>query len=378
MKVLAVDTSTAVATAAILEEDKLICESILNNSRAHSQKLMGLIDELFKRANLTPAEMDLFACSSGPGSFTGLRIGASVTKAMAQVLNKPIVAVPTLDALAYNLYNCTGAVCPILDAQRGMVYSALYVWEKGELVKRQDFRAILLKELLHYLNDQRLNVTFLGDAVALYEKELREQIPHCSFAPPAFMLPRASSAAALALQLYSKGVSESYDTFKLTYIRKSQAEVEYEKKHKVDIAEMAAEDIDAICEIEHMCFVSPWSRESFEKELYNNKLAKYVVAKIEDQVIGYGGMWVIFDEGHITNIAVHPDYRGQRIGEKIVQALIDIAQGNKIENITLEVRASNLVARNLYKKFGFVDSGIRKGYYADNGEDAIIMWSHIA
>ncbi len=377
MKVLAVDTSTAVATAAIIEEDKLLCESVLNSNRAHSQKLMGLIDELFMRAGLTPADMDFFACSAGPGSFTGLRIGASITKAMAQVLKKPIAAVPTLDALAFNLFNCSGAVCPILDAQRGMVYSALYAWEKGELVKRQDFRAILLKDLLQYINDEGLSITFLGDAVSLHADEIREAIPHSFFAPPSLLLPRASSVAALALQLHAKGQVESYDAFKLTYIRKSQAEVEYEKKQKAVIGEMSAEDIDAICEIEQLCFESPWSRESFEKELYDNKLAKYVVARVDGKVIGYGGMWVIFDEGHITNIAVHPDYRGRRIGEKILEAMMDTAKKNKVENVTLEVRTSNLAARNLYKKFGFADAGIRKGYYADNGEDAVIMWSHI-
>lgn len=131
--------------------------------------------------------------------------------------------------------------------------------------------------------------------------------------------------------------------------------------------------IDQILNIENISFSDPWSKDSMEKEL-NNNFARYVVVKNQDLVVGYGGMWLILDEGHITNIAVHPDYRGISIGNEIVTALINICIAENINALTLEVRKSNLVAINLYSKFGFAPEGIRKGYYADNHEDAIIMW----
>jgi ribosomal-protein-alanine N-acetyltransferase len=140
---------------------------------------------------------------------------------------------------------------------------------------------------------------------------------------------------------------------------------------------MKFEDIDQVCEIENLSFTTPWSRESFESEITKNNLAKYLVAKVDGRVAAYGGMWVVLDEGHITNIAVHPDYRGQKIGERLVQTLIGTAKENNVANITLEVRASNEVARNLYRKLGFEDSGLRKGYYSDTGEDAVIMWKEL-
>ena len=377
MKILAVDTSTSAATAAIMEDGRLISEYILNINRAHSQKIMGIIDDLFKKSAIKPSEIDLYACSAGPGSFTGLRIGASIIKGMAQTFGKPIVGVPTLDALAYNLYNCTGLVCPMLDAQRGMVYSGLYSWENGRLVKLEDLRVILIEDLIKLVKDKDLPTTFLGDGALLFEENLKNGLAEYYIAPSDSLLPRASSCAALAMEMHDKGLFDTYNSFKLTYIRKSQAEVEYEKKQKIELENMRFEDIDQVCEIENLSFATPWSRESFESELSQNSLAKYIVSKVNGKVVAYGGMWIVLDEAHITNIAVHPDYRGQKIGEKLVHALLQTAKESKTARITLEVRALNEVARKLYKKLGFEDSGIRKGYYADTGEDAVIMWKEL-
>ncbi|URZ15058.1 ribosomal protein S18-alanine N-acetyltransferase [Clostridium felsineum] len=133
------------------------------------------------------------------------------------------------------------------------------------------------------------------------------------------------------------------------------------------------EDIDSIIAIENLCFPTPWTKESMEGEL-NNKFAKYLVIKKDNVVIGYGGLWLIIDEGHITNIAVHPEFRGIGIGNLIVKELIKLCSIRNINSMTLEVRVSNIVAQNLYKKFGFKEEGIRKKYYSDNNEDALIMW----
>ncbi|AKL93850.1 putative ribosomal-protein-alanine acetyltransferase RimI [Clostridium aceticum] len=146
---------------------------------------------------------------------------------------------------------------------------------------------------------------------------------------------------------------------------------------KLVVRKMLMKDIPSVVEIEKQCFPIPWTRGAFETELKKNKLALYMVATWEGQVAGYGGIWMVVDEGHITNIAVHPNFQGRRIGEEIVRALMKEVGTKRIDRITLEVRKSNMIAQNLYKKLGFVACGIRPGYYSDNGEDALIMWKDI-
>lgn len=134
--------------------------------------------------------------------------------------------------------------------------------------------------------------------------------------------------------------------------------------------------IDGIMEIEKDSFAIPWSRASVEKELRNN-LAIYTVVKENDKVVGYGGMWHVVNEGHITNIAVHKDYRRKGIGNIIVNKLIEIAEEKEMIGLTLEVRKSNVPALELYRKNGFKLEGIRPEYYEDNKEDAYIMWKYL-
>lgn len=149
------------------------------------------------------------------------------------------------------------------------------------------------------------------------------------------------------------------------------------KTMNVTLREMVIEDLDDIMEIEKYAFTTPWSRKSFEQEITQNLLAKYIVAVIDGRAVGYAGMWLIMDEGHITNIAVAKDSRGQGIGKYLMMGLIEFCRKSKINNMTLEVRKSNIVAQNLYKKYGFLDCGIRPNYYADDHEDAVIMWKTI-
>lgn len=133
-------------------------------------------------------------------------------------------------------------------------------------------------------------------------------------------------------------------------------------------------DAPEIAEMEKLCFTTPWSLESIQHEIAENKLALYVVGEVDGKVVGYVGIWLIVDEGHITNVAVHPDWRRKHIGEAIIKTLIDVTESHGVVAHTLEVRASNIPAQKLYEKFGFMSVGIRQGYYEDNGEDAIIMW----
>lgn len=139
--------------------------------------------------------------------------------------------------------------------------------------------------------------------------------------------------------------------------------------------EAIEEDVEEMARLDAICFSAPWSYKDFLKEITGNKLALYVVAEKDGRVQGYAGLWCILDEGHITNVAVHPDHRKKGLGFTLVKTLLDLAQKiRQVKSFTLEVRVSNGHAIKLYQKFGFVEMGKRKGYYTDNKEDASIMW----
>ncbi|MGO5066554.1 ribosomal-protein-alanine N-acetyltransferase [Clostridium sporogenes] len=146
-------------------------------------------------------------------------------------------------------------------------------------------------------------------------------------------------------------------------------------KKDIIVLPFSLEHIDGVMEIDNLSFSVPWSRNSYETEL-KNKFAKYIVVldKKTNKVLGFAGMWLIIDECHITNIAVHPNYRKLGVGNILMNEIIAICKEQNISGITLEVRESNTPAKNLYYKYGFKDSGIRKGYYADNNENALLMW----
>lgn len=142
---------------------------------------------------------------------------------------------------------------------------------------------------------------------------------------------------------------------------------------KIDISLMTEDDIDEVLNISDLSLKESWSRDSFFNEL-SNPVAKYLIAKVNDKVVGFAGIWTVLDEGQITNIAVHPDFRNIKIGSALVEGLISNLNEWKLNSMTLEVRKSNIPAQNLYKKYGFKEEGLRKRFYSDNKEDAIIMW----
>lgn len=141
---------------------------------------------------------------------------------------------------------------------------------------------------------------------------------------------------------------------------------------------MKLEDIPQIMEVELECFTVPWTSEAFYNELTHNRNAHYIVMLDDDRIIGYAGMWLMIDEAHVTNVAIRERYRGRKLGQKLMRRLVNEAILRGAERMTLEVRVSNLVAQRLYGKFGFRPVGVRKEYYSDNKEDALIMWTDLA
>ncbi|SDY60419.1 ribosomal protein S18-alanine N-acetyltransferase [Tindallia californiensis] len=146
--------------------------------------------------------------------------------------------------------------------------------------------------------------------------------------------------------------------------------------HEIVVRQLEIEDIPGIIEIEKACFPTPWTHHAFRAEM-RNKLAVYQVVETEGKIAAYGGMWLIMEEAHITNVAVHPSFRRRGLGRKVMEALVAEAKKKFSQRMTLEVRKSNTIALELYKSMDFVISGIRPGYYHDNGEDAIIMWKEL-
>lgn len=143
---------------------------------------------------------------------------------------------------------------------------------------------------------------------------------------------------------------------------------------EVTFRKMTVADVEAVYQIEAVSFTLPWTKEAFYYEMLENQHAYYVLAETADGIVGYCGLWLVLDECHVTNIAILPDQRGKKLGEKLMVAAMDAAKENGSKTMTLEARVSNTIARNLYEKLGFKNGGIRKSYYSDNFEDAIVMW----
>lgn len=139
------------------------------------------------------------------------------------------------------------------------------------------------------------------------------------------------------------------------------------------VRRMTTLDIDGVLAVEQQSFTTPWSREGFVNEM-SNELSYYLVMVEAGNIIGYAGMWLIVDEAHVTNVAILPEYRGRKLGEKLMATLLEHAKVRGATRMTLEVRASNEVAQGLYSKFGFTSQGRRRNYYTDTKEDALIMW----
>jgi len=234
MKILSIDSATAAATCAILNDDNVLGEITFNYKKQHSLILMPIIDELFNNTGINISDIDAFVASKGPGSFTGLRIGLSTIKGLSQGTGKPFVTVSTLDSLANNLAYTDGIICPILDALRDNVYTALYTFDNYELNRTSDYINISIDELINILKNKNCNISFVGDGVAKFKEKLIANLPAVHFAPSHLNLAKASSLGELGLKLLSKGTYDDLYASVPIYLRKPQAEREYEQKMRLN------------------------------------------------------------------------------------------------------------------------------------------------
>ncbi|MDD4679650.1 MAG: tRNA (adenosine(37)-N6)-threonylcarbamoyltransferase complex dimerization subunit type 1 TsaB [Clostridia bacterium] len=225
MKVLAIDSSSLVAGSAVLDGNKLLYEVYHHHKRNHSETLMPLVEKALISCELMLGDIDLFAVSGGPGSFTGLRIGISTIKGLAQAVEKPVIPVPTLDAMAWSAV-CPGAlVCPIMDARRNQVYTSIYRWEGENCVRLKPYSALAVKELIDKLNSYQESIRFIGDGIPVHRGLLLEKMGKSAlFAPPYLAYQRASVIAFLGLKEAKAGKAIHCRDLKPFYLRLSQAE----------------------------------------------------------------------------------------------------------------------------------------------------------
>ena len=233
MKILAIECSGLVAGIAIIEDDVLLGEYTMNYKKTHSQTILPMLDELAKMIELDLNTIDAIAVSSGPGSFTGLRIGSATAKGLGLALNKPIISVPTVDALAYNLWGVKEQICPLMDARRQQAYTGLYTFEDGQFETMIPQCAVDISEIVEKINETQKSVVFLGDGVPVFAEYLSEHltVPYM-FAPANCNRQSAASVAVLAKKLHEAGMIETASEHKPDYLRLSQAERERKEKER--------------------------------------------------------------------------------------------------------------------------------------------------
>lgn len=227
MKILGLDSSGIVASVAIVEDDVLIAEYTVNYKKTHSQTLLPMLDEIAKMTELDLNSIDAIAVAAGPGSFTGLRIGSATAKGLGLALKKPLIAIPTVEGLAYNLYDISGLICPIMDARRKQVYTGIYRFTDHQLKVVEDQMAVPMETVIEKLNQYGEAVTFLGDGVPVFHELIAEKmtVPY-SFAPAHVNKQRAAAVAALGEVYYRQGKTETAMEHVPDYLRVSQAERE--------------------------------------------------------------------------------------------------------------------------------------------------------
>lgn len=227
MKILAIESSGMTASVAVMQEDRLIGVYSVNNKKTHSQTLLPMIDEIVKKTQTDLNNLDAIAVSAGPGSFTGLRIGSATAKGLGLALDKPIVTVPTLEAMAYNYAGSDKVICPMMDARRQRAYTGIYDFQNGRINALWDQTVEPIDVIADKINEIGKSVVFLGDGADVYKSYLIDNIKvDYQFAPLHMTQQSAASVAFLGMEMLKEGKAQSAASHKTIYLRPSQAEAQ--------------------------------------------------------------------------------------------------------------------------------------------------------
>lgn len=388
MRVLSIDSSGLTAAVAVVEEEQTIAEYTIHYKKTHSQTLLPMIDEITRMTELDLDSIDAIAVAGGPGSFTGLRIGSATAKGLGLALNKPLIHVPTVDGLAYQVYGCEDIICPIMDARRNQVYTGIYTFSRkaGEKTDSKEVEpafqvlrmqmAVSVEELIQRLNIYGRPVVFLGDGVPVYREMLAEglKVPY-SFAPSYMNRQRAAVVGALGIRYYKAGKFETAAEHRPEYLRMSQAERERaqrEKSAKIIVRELKEEDAAAAAEIEYQSFPDPWSERGI-METINNPQTICLAAEKSGKVIGYLLVYTAAGEAEIARIATISEQRRHGAGSRLIEELVKLCGEKQIAKLMLDVRIGNREARAFYTRHAFIEDGVRCKFYENPAEDAVLM-----
>ena len=229
--ILGIDTSTLVSSVALVDNNKVLAELNIQSKLTHSEMLMPHIDQLLKLSQVDKKALTSIAVSIGPGSFTGLRIGLATAKTIAYALDIPIIGVPTMEALAYNCPIPGVYIMPLLDAQKGNCYTAVYCWEKENLIIKEQTKVDSFDNLLSCAIKMDKKVVVLGEVAIKYADKIKDIHDNIVLAQPQIIFAKASSVALLGNYMQNRGVKHDVMTLEPYYIRKSEAEVLWEKRN---------------------------------------------------------------------------------------------------------------------------------------------------
>ena len=389
MKILAIDTSSSVCSVAILEDNEIIKEMHNFSEKEHSETLMPMIDELFKSTGLTLDNIQLIACSEGPGSFTGIRIGIATVKAFADAKNIPVVGVNSLEALAFcgTTQKGEGEYVSLIDARNDNVYFAIYRMKQEQFSIYKNPEVMQISEAITYIDNLKLPIYFLGDIKNNSEGQgiEMERIEQLYMAKASvakansrdiyeheylFNIPTLAVGVALAgLNRYKNGIYGDSRILTPMYLRKPQAQRQKEgKSDDISILGMSLTDLEDI-KLNYSQFPNIWTYDVLQDD-YND--SKYIVVKQNEDIYGFTAFRTVFEEMEIMNIVTREDKRNQGFASNMLSYILRYAYMNEMEKINLEVNENNYSAIKLYRNYGFNIVGKREHYYKDGGA-AILM-----
>ena len=381
MKTLAIDTSSKICTVAILDNDNILINLQNDDEKTHSVKLMPMINEAFSKTGLQLKDMNLLACSIGPGSFTGVRIGIATIKAFADVTNIPVVGISSLEGLAYNVKEIssdTTLVCSLIDAKHDNVYCGLYNFKEENCnlisIFAEDINTTInnIKNIINnniHSGNNYSQILFVGDGSIVHKELLESNFSEIAFAQDKENNQSSISIAKAGIHKYNNNEYGDSSSLSPIYLKKSQAERALEEKIK--ISEMTIDDINLISSNFNKDFDKFWNIDNLKND-FENKDSSYFVAKLDNEIVGFIGILKILDEANIMNIATKLDKRNLGIASKLLNYIIPYSKKIGCKSITLEVNEQNIIAIHIYEKFGFKRIGLRKKYY-NNTDNAIIM-----
>jgi tRNA threonylcarbamoyl adenosine modification protein YeaZ/ribosomal-protein-alanine acetyltransferase len=391
MVVLALETVSRAGSLALWQDGA--SEALRGNpARSHAERLPGELLGMLEARGLSLADVNVLAVVTGPGSFTGLRVGVAAAQGLALAGHLPTIGIPTLDALitSWRLEHDDAAqVVACLDGQRGEVFfSAVDIVAGQPLeacqplvppgVARPDEAAVRLLSA----TDPTRRLVIVGDGATRYAAIFRERFPDAEL----MEAPRPLAEGAAVLAAARADQAGAPHALRAVYLRRPDVEIARERAvaatkgggpaaWTVRRAATAA-DLEAVEQLQQKTFTNPWNADSIRWELENTDVARlYLLQDADGRTVAYCACWVVFDELHINSLAVDPAWRRRGVARHLLRHVMADAAASGAASATLEVRASNEAARQLYEGLSFRVEGVRRDYYRDPREDALILWN---